>query len=102
IVFNSVLTTTQVNSIESYLAVKYGITLKNNQGAGASIPYYASNGTTVTWNGPNGFHNHVIGIGRDDAFGLYQRISKSTLSLNTDTDVIALAIGNFQAVSPFA
>lgn len=69
------LSDAEVNRIESYLAVKYGITLEH--GGTQSGNYTASDGTTV-WSATlatSAFHNDVIGIGRDDDTGLLQKQS---------------------------
>lgn len=57
--------------IQSYLAIKYGITLDN-----AECPnYMAGDGTTIIWNGDNnaGYQNHIFGIGRDSKSSLNQK-----------------------------
>lgn len=58
------------NRIESYLAIKYGVTLHSN--------YVHSGGTTI-WNrtANSGYIEDVAGIGRDDNSGLDQGKSKS-------------------------
>ena len=70
------------NQVESYMAVKYGISLPRN--------YYASNGTT-TWSTTAGFQNDIHGIGRDDNYGLNQLSSKSE---NPGTDILTIQSGN--------
>jgi pimeloyl-ACP methyl ester carboxylesterase len=60
------------SKIESYLALKYGLTLAK----GTAQNYIASNGT-VFWNGNAAYQNDVFGIGRDDASSLNQLISNS-------------------------
>lgn len=55
--------------IETYLAIKYGITLANN--------YLATDGSTVIYDVSNGFANDIAGIGRDDDELLAQIQSKS-------------------------
>lgn len=72
--------------IESYLAIKYGITLGNN---GTSLDYVDSNRNTI-YNASAGFNFDVAGIGRDDVAQLNQKQSKTvnkeediTLGLNT-------------------
>ena len=64
------LTNTEKNKIESYLAIKYAITLNHD---------YLSSSGTVIWNqtSNSSYHNDVAGIGRDDASGLSQEESKS-------------------------
>lgn len=56
--------------VESYLAMKYGITKSGS--------YLSSNSTTV-WNAitNSSYHNNVAAIGRDDASGLSQLQSRS-------------------------
>ena len=70
------------NQVESYMAVKYGISLPRN--------YYASNGTT-TWSTTAGFQNDIHGIGRDDNYGLNQLSSKSE---NPGTDILTIQSRN--------
>ncbi|MBI2259503.1 MAG: T9SS type A sorting domain-containing protein [Flavobacteriia bacterium] len=86
IVFPSVLTATQNLQVESYLAIKYGITL----GTSANLTDYLSSDGTQIWTGNANYQNNIIGIGRDDASVLLQkqshnyddtvRIYKGTLS----------------------
>ena len=61
----------------SYLAVKYGVTLHETS--------YLSSDGTVTWplDSLGQFSGSVIGIGRDDRFGLYQRQSRTADGLLT-------------------
>lgn len=74
--------------IESYLAVKYGITLGTN---GTSQNYQDSNGSVI-WNATAnaGFNFDVAGIGRDDASLLNQKQSKSQ---NNGANVPVLTMG---------
>ena len=71
------------NIIESYLAIKYGITLDSSRSS-ASINYdYVSANGTVIWPGTSdptyqAYHHDVAGIGRDDASDLLQLSSKSS------------------------
>src|SRR5690606_17752395 len=68
--------------IESYLALKYGITLKNSNG---SRKDYVSSLNTDTdtdvaiWTASQnvGYGHRITGIGRDNASALYQKQSKS-------------------------
>ncbi len=85
IVYNQLLTpASTLRQIESYLAIKYGVTLSNNTDGDANVleagegDYVASNGT-VFWDADevSGFQNNVAGIGRDDATCLNQLQSKS-------------------------
>lgn len=71
--------TQERNRIQSYLALKYGITLGVN---GTSQDYVNSDGTVI-WDQNTGvpandvFNYDIAGIGRDDASGLYQKQSRS-------------------------
>jgi hypothetical protein len=69
------LSATDQVKVESYLAIKYGITLDNTDGE-TNGDYIATNGSTV-WDASlnTTFHNGVIGIARDDSSALYQRQS---------------------------
>ncbi|MEM6829387.1 MAG: hypothetical protein AAF551_02650, partial [Bacteroidota bacterium] len=98
IMFNSNLTDVERNRAESYLAIKYGITL--NEGA---TDYVASDGDfiyeTVVF--PNDYNNDIAGIGRDDISALDQRISQS---INTDA-VVTMSLtdngGSFASPNAF-
>lgn len=66
--------------IESYLAIKYGLTLSGEN-------YLASNGTIV-WNTTSGgsdYNKNIFGIARDDNNGLLQKESTSTGGTSTFT-----------------
>ena len=71
ITFQTPFTVNQQNIVESYLAVKYGITVGHD--------YVAPDGSVV-WNrtANSTYHNNVFGIGRSDSQGLHQRQSSST------------------------
>jgi hypothetical protein len=93
--FNKKLTGADLRRVESYLAIKYGITLGNNRGTGAEVIYMASDGMQI-WNSKTAYHNYVIGIGRDNAAGasgLNKLKSTSTSSLNGSTDILTIANG---------
>lgn len=80
---------TERRRIESYLAIKYGITLGVN---GISLNYHDSNGNLI-WNtasGGSGFNFDIAGIGRDDASQLNQKQSKSQ---NTGINAPVMTIG---------
>ncbi|MEI9913222.1 MAG: hypothetical protein WDO71_28410 [Bacteroidota bacterium] len=78
ILYNTSLSAVNVNKIESYLAVKYGLTL-SNAGGGTNGDYTSSTGAII-WDADNGsgYHNNVIGIGRDDNSALIQRQSQQS------------------------
>ncbi len=66
IVYETILKEKDIARIESYLAIKYGITLEKN--------YVNSLGKTI-WNRKteNLYSNNIAGIGRDDRSTLYQK-----------------------------
>ncbi len=74
---NKTLTEDEINRINSYLALKYGVTLKADNGN--ATDYVASDGTTNMWTVEknDGYGNRITGIGRDDASALKQKQSKS-------------------------
>ncbi|MCA6362001.1 MAG: hypothetical protein IM638_03125 [Bacteroidetes bacterium] len=104
LVYNTLLNSSEIRRVESYLAVKYGITLKNNQGSGAPYVYQNSAGTSI-WGGNTsqiGYHNNVTGIGRDDASTLNQTTSRGVLSLNPSVDLVTITTGTFAAPAAFS
>ncbi|MEM8485054.1 MAG: T9SS type A sorting domain-containing protein [Bacteroidota bacterium] len=68
--------------IESYLAIKYGLTINRN---------YVASDATVLWNASTNaaYHNDVFGIARDDASDLNQKQSGA--------DILAVALGAMAA-----
>ncbi|KAI9459569.1 hypothetical protein F5148DRAFT_1287096 [Russula earlei] len=76
ITYSVTLADADINKVESYLAIKYGITL--SQSATYNNNYTSSNGTIV-WNGAanNAYAINITGIGRDDVSGLLQKQSRS-------------------------
>ncbi len=80
------------NRIQSYLAVKYGITLDNSGGAEAGD--YTSAGTTTIWDASDysTYHNDVAGIGRDDLSCLNQKQSKSENS----GSIVGIGLGSIE------
>lgn len=73
IVYETILKEKQIARIESYLAIKYGITLERN--------YVNSLGQTI-WNRKTEglYSNNIAGIGRDDVSTLYQKQGTSCSS----------------------
>lgn len=70
------------NRIQSYLAIKYGITLGVN---GTSQDYVDANGSVIWDQSANAGYNHdIAGIGRDDDSDLIQKQSKT---VNTPDDI---------------
>ena len=87
IVYKSALTATQAQQIDSYLGIKYGVTLSS-----PSLDYLASDGTTKVWDAAAnaGYYNNVFGIGRDDNSTLNQKQSKSM----NDGAIVTIGNGN--------
>lgn len=73
--YNRDITAAERNRIDSYLALKYGITLNQT----TLTNYTASSGTTIypTTTTHSGYRFEIAGIGRDDASKLNQTSSKS-------------------------
>ena len=71
IVYETLLKEKQVARVESYLAIKYGITLEKN--------YVNSSGQTI-WNRKldSAFSHNIAGVGRDDRTLLYQKQGTSS------------------------
>jgi hypothetical protein len=97
---------TERRKIESYLAIKYGITLGVN---GSSLDYQDNNGTVI-WSvaGNSGFNFDIAGIGRDDASELNQKQSRSvnpsevmTIGLTDITATNSANNGTFTANSDY-
>lgn len=88
--YNRDLSSTESNRIESYLAIKYGITIDQT----TAQDYVASDGTTEIWNKDathaERFNHDIAGIFRDDLSGLDQRVSKSV----NDDAIVTIALDN--------
>jgi hypothetical protein len=91
IFYNADLSNANINMVKTYLAIKYGTTL-DNIGGGAQGDYVGTDGTTI-WDASfsAGYHNDVIGIGRDDSEGLLQKQS------HTFDDVTRIYVGALAA-----
>ncbi|AFK04143.1 hypothetical protein Emtol_3010 [Emticicia oligotrophica DSM 17448] len=79
IVYTTALTDAQMAQVQSYLAIKYGITLDASVG-----DYLASDGSVIYARGGSLFPyttyiNNIAGVGRDDGSGLEQRQSTSNI-----------------------
>ena len=92
IVFNNNLSAANLNKVNTYLAIKYGLTLGNTS---APIAYSHSLGVTI-WNASATYQNDIAAIGRDDRSELDQRRS---ISIETDnmTDIALVDNGGSQA-----
>lgn len=93
IVFNSALTTTQRQITESYLAIKYGLSLGNNNQA---ISYLKADGTSV-WDAISAYRYDVAGLAKENSpFDLDQKVSSSgNVNINTTGNTILATINNF-------
>ncbi|MCH5597457.1 hypothetical protein [Niabella ginsengisoli] len=99
-----------VKKIESYLAIKYGITL-DKSGGGSNGDYLSSDGNTI-WDASDdagAYHNQVIGIGRDIGSGLNQKQSHQvddktrlyigpTLAASNDANTGTIPLNNFVVI----
>ncbi|WP_313806460.1 Ig-like domain-containing protein, partial [Flavobacterium sp.] len=92
ILFNTKLTAAEMDRVESYLSLKYGITRGGNTNTTALYNYIASDAATVFWDKSinTGFNNDIAGIGRDDNSGLNQ---KQSISCNNN-EAVTIALGN--------
>lgn len=77
VTYNTYLSEADQNKVESYLAIKYGITLTTGMTT-VNRNYTAADGTTI-WQaaGNAGYSYNITGIGRDDNSGLFQKQSRS-------------------------
>lgn len=102
LVYDSVLSEADRAKVESYLAIKYGITLTGGTKQLGAVSgnntygYVNSAGTTIR-SSDAAYKYDVFGLGRDDYFGLNQKISKSnnagdilTASTNSDFTLLNL------------
>ncbi|WP_435579206.1 LamG domain-containing protein [Gilvibacter sp.] len=82
------------NRIQSYLAIKYGITLGVN---GVSQDYVDSNGNVIWDQSSDGgaFNWDIAGLGRSDAAGLMQKQSKS---VNANT-LVTMGMANIESTN---
>src|SRR5690606_18044354 len=82
------ITPAERRRVDSYLAIKYGITLGR-----VATDHYLSSTETVIWDGTENtvYNNNIFGMGRDDISGFEQKVSNSvnsgtilTISKNND------------------
>jgi len=87
---NRLLSEEELLRINSYLALKYGVTLKDE--SGNPTDYIASDGNTKIWTKASneGFGNRITAIGRDDNSGLLQKQSKA----QTTGANVSIALGD--------
>ena len=88
-VYTSVPTKQEQQQIQSYLAIKYGITLSNQMNSGSAVTgdyLVIDNPTTPTYisvwdqSANSAYHNDIAGVGRSDEMLLTQKQSKSISS----------------------
>lgn len=97
LVYNRVLSEKAKNIVESYLALKYGITLISQ-----SAPQYVGGNGQLLWDGlrePE-FNFRIAGIGKDEITGFAQKISTSSvdpglLSIEAENDIQQFSDGNY-------
>ncbi|MGX1023616.1 T9SS type A sorting domain-containing protein [Psychroflexus sp. MBR-150] len=70
------------NRVESYLALKYGLTLNSD---------YKSSTNVRFWNINSAFSNNIFGVGKDDKSGLYQLIAES----RNEQDLLVASVGPY-------
>ncbi len=97
IIFADVPTSLEQQKVQSYLAIKYGITLDTTDNDSGAIEgdYIASDETTKYWDftANSTYHNDVAGIGRDDTQVLNHKQSKSASS----DRIITIGLGSIAA-----
>lgn len=86
------ITALERNKVDSYLAVKYGITLSD------TVNYITSTGDNI-WNASanSGFYKNVAGLGRDNISALHQKQSRSQHT-NTNGQV-TIGLGQIAATN---
>jgi len=85
--------------VETYLALKYGITLGAN---GTSLNYVNSDGTTI-YPQAAGYNTNIAGIGRDDKSELNQKQSKTEYTVDDVTmGLTSIEATNLANTSTFA
>ncbi|PUA37873.1 hypothetical protein C8Z91_18095 [Paenibacillus elgii] len=83
IFYSAPLTAIDRQKINSYLAVKYGISLNNVN--------YLDSKANVIWQADAKYNGNIAGIARDDAQALYQKQSRST----NDDSKLTIGLGSF-------
>jgi hypothetical protein len=94
IVYSGAISPTDRRKIESYLSVKYGISLDQT----TATNYTSALGTDI-WNATNnsGYNTDITGVGRDDLSGLAQTKSKNENS----SAVLTIANGSIASPTSF-
>jgi len=91
ILFNTKPSAADMDRVETYLAIKYGITRGGNTNITSAYNYIASDGTVI-WDKTlnSSFNNDIAVLGRDDNSGLNQ---KQSISANNG-EAVTIALGN--------
>ncbi|QPR67023.1 S-layer homology domain-containing protein [Lysinibacillus macroides] len=95
LLYNRELTPLERQKVNSYLGLKYGLTIKDENGN--ATDYVASNGSTNMWTASEntGYGHRITGIGRDNNGALYQKQSKS----QAEGAFVTIALGDTVEVS---
>lgn len=91
LVFNTNLSKTDKQKVETYLSIKYGITIND-----ISEKNYISSGNEIIWDSKKNknYNFRITGIGRDDLFGLYQK-----QSTNSQDGHLVVSLGQVRATN---
>lgn len=100
IVYDRILSATERDKVESYLALKYGLSIEHDYLASDYTGSGSGSAANPIWDMSTnaGFLNDVAGIGRDDQSGLHQKQSKSEHS----SGIVEVFLGNETSVFPAA
>jgi hypothetical protein len=91
-VYSRRLSAAELRRVESYLAIKYGVTLRAPGAVAGAGDYLDAAGTTIWAGAANpAFHNDVAAIAGDVVSGLDQRVSQSVNA----GDQVAIAAGSY-------
>lgn len=93
IIYKRILTAAELNKVQSYLAVKYGVTLDQ-----ATATNYTASDGTIFWNATTnaGFKYHITGIGRDDCSQLMQKQSQN-VDTSASGSIVTIASRSLRA-----
>lgn len=91
IVYEGTMTATERQQIETYLAIKYGVTMDQT----SAKDYLWSDGSTIIWDAAtnSGYNNDIAGVGRDDDSCLSQKQSKSVNS----SAIVTIGLGSIES-----
>lgn len=87
ILYDTLLSAAQRNQVESYLAVKYGITLNQS-----TAQNYTNSSGSIVWNATtnSAYANNIFGVAIDNSTALSQT---SSVSINTSLLTLSSAVG---------